>query len=147
MTPNTAWPVKIAYICLVLWVAVISPLIYFGNYSSHKGVQGYPLNVWQNSTTAYKLNQALAQIAAQTQPERQTARALSLHSGPSVSAANRAIRVHGQNLTRYHEYLIAAIVAPVLILSLLFRHVLAHVSRKQLRLPPPERPPTFLFGF
>ena len=145
MTSYAAWPAKIAYICLVLWVAVISPLITFGNYSSHKGVQGFQLNVWQNSTTTYKLNQALAQIATQTQPERQTAR--SLYSGPSVSAANRAIRVHGQNLTRYHEYLIAAIAAPVLILSLLFRHVLAHVSRKQLRLPPPERPPTFLFGF
>ena len=145
MTPYAAWPVKIAYICLVLWVAVISPLIYFGNYSSHKGIQGYPLNVWQNSTTPYKLNQALEQIATQTQPERLTARPL--YSGPSVSAANHAISVHGQNLTRYHEYLIAAIAASVLILSLLFRHVLAHVSSKHLRLPPPERPPTFLFEF
>ena len=144
MTPYAVWPAKIAYICLVLWVAVISPLIYFGDYSSHKGVQGYQLNVWQNSSTAYKLNQALEQIAAQTQPEQQAAR---LHNGPSFSAANFAISAHGQNLNRYHEYLIAAIAVSVLILSLLFRHVLAHVLGKQLRLPPPERPPTFLLGF
>ena len=145
MTPYAVWPAKIAYICLVLWVAVISPLIYFGNYSSHKGVQGYPLNVWQNSSTVTKLNQALEQIAAQTQPEQQIARYL--QSEPSIFAANHAISVHGQNLSRYHEYLIAAIAVPALILSLLFRHVLAHVASKQLRLPPPDRPPTFLLGF
>ena len=145
MTPYAVWPAKIAYICLVLWVAVISPLIYFGNYSSHKGVQGYQLNVWQSSSTAYKLNQALEQIAAQIQPERKTARYL--HSKSSIFAVNHAISVHGQNLSRYHEYLIATIAVPVLILSLLFRHALAHVAGKQLKLPPPERPPTFLLGF
>ncbi len=144
MTRYTAWPVKIAYVFLVVWIAVISPLIYFGNYSSHKGVRGYQLNLWQKSNQVDKLHQALEQIAAQTQPEQQVVRYL--QSGPVITAANYALSVHGQNLTRYHEYLIAGVVLPVLILSLLFRHTLTHVTGKQLRMPPPDHPPPFLFG-
>ena len=143
MKRYATWSAKIAYICLILWVAVISPLIHFGNYSSHKGVQAYQLNLWQSSNQVQKLHKILEEIAAHS-PSEQAARFL--HSGPIITAANHIVSTHGQNLTRYHEYLIAAFAIPVLILALLFRHSLTAITSKQIKLPPPEHPPPYLLG-
>ena len=56
------WIKKFTYGLLILWVCGISPLIFFEAYSPHRGVQPYPVIIFQQPDHVNELHQALAEI-------------------------------------------------------------------------------------
>lgn len=64
------WLKRIGYGLLIGWVCGISPLIYFGSYSPHRGVQPYPVTVFQQPDRISELHRALAQISTRQQTQQ-----------------------------------------------------------------------------
>ncbi len=64
------WSKKILYGLLIIWVCGLSPLVYFGNYSSHQGVHSYQLSLFQKPGQFRELQLALAQISAEQRSEQ-----------------------------------------------------------------------------
>ena len=140
------WFKKTGYGLLILWVCGISPLIYFGSYSPHRGVQPYAVPVFLQSSRTQELQIALSELAVKQQTEQWLAHRLFAGADlyhPAQTVASVPLS------TLYQEFIwVAGYTNPFWnVVSLFSWVVLAVLLGSSAWLPPPEKPPSsFLYS-
>ena len=131
---------KLIYIFLIIWVGGLAPLIYFENYSSHRGVQRVQVSLLKEPGPG-KLPVALRQLRAQ----RTDQPPYGLNTQPQFVTRNISLPGISSSVTTFHDgYLLTS--APRA--SYFDTSPAGKVSGIQLTgrsvwLLPPEKPPPF----
>jgi len=134
------WAQKLVYIFLIIWVGGLAPLIYFENYSSHRGVQRIRVNLL-NESGAGKVPAALRQLWTQrvdqhprglnTQPQFIT-RKISLPGiSSSVTIFHDGYVLTSAHMANFFDTSPSGIVSAI------------QQTGRSVWLPPPEKPPPF----
>ncbi len=138
------WIKRIVYAWLIIWVGGISPLIYFGDFSSHQGVQSQ-ISFLQQSDRSHKLQLALAEISAKQHMEQQLIRLLS----PNTDYFNATThQIMMMTSTLYQGFIwVEEHTLPFNTISLIGWVGLLVLLGSSVWLPPPEKPPPFSIQF
>ena len=133
------WAQKLLYIFLIIWVGGLAPLIYFENYSSHRGVQRVRVGVLNES--AGKPSMALRQMWVQHVDQH--SRGLNIQ--PQFVTRNISLPGISSSVTIFHDgyVLTSAHIANLFDTSPSGSVLAIQQTGRSLWLPPPEKPPPF----
>jgi hypothetical protein len=134
---------KLIYIFLIIWVGGLAPLIYFENYSSHRGVQRIQVSLLKEPGPG-KLPAALRQLW----PQQVNQHPRGLNSQPQWVTRTISLPGISSSVTTFHDgYLLTtAHVVNFFNVSLGGRMLAVQLAGRAIWLPPPEKPPPFLSG-
>jgi hypothetical protein len=141
MIPVGMYVRKLIYVFLIIWVGALAPLIFFENFSSHRGVQSVQFSLLEQPGTN-KLPTALRQMWVQHTgqwPSR------GLNTLPQLVTRNISLPGVTSSITIFHDsYLLSiAHIAGFLGASPAGRVLETQLTRHSVWLPPPEKPPPF----
>jgi hypothetical protein len=132
---------KSIYIFLIVWVGGLAPLIYFENYSSHRGVQRLQVSLLKKPGSS-KLPPAFRQMWMQSMDQ---GRSRGLNIQPQWVTGNISLPGINSSVTIYCDgyYLVMAHPANQVDSSPAGRVSSIQLPRRSACLPPPEKPPPF----
>ncbi|RMF01677.1 MAG: hypothetical protein D6768_10080 [Chloroflexi bacterium] len=137
---------KIAYLLLVLWVCGVGPLMYFERFSSHQIVQKtQPLVLgYTVGHSPHLPAELLAALGRTPGPQPGLAHGSRAIQQPALVPVNSMPQFYLSVFKDGHMFAVA--VVPFLMVALAAAVISTlNIRGKSAELPPPDRPPTFLF--
>ncbi len=137
------WTKNFIYGLLILWVCGVGPLIYVESFSSHHGVQAYRIAILEKPGRSTRLPSDLREILARRPgyepagpltPQPQLIRVYHFTAPGFFLSAFRDGYVPPVKVTVYDNLLPWGRVSTTVLIG------------SSVRLPPPEKPPPFLWG-